>query len=263
MSTFGSFGRWPDDGFGAPFGGGAAPFDPASLLPYAWWRSDNVDTATNFDWLDKSGNGRVQRQSTAGLKPAVTAAVVDGKPALRFDGVDDFLLSTAPATDWTYLHDGTGCETWSFVVPRALTASSLLWATYSSGANPGAWLQWPVDVVRMLGFTDIGGFSFDLLSPATLVVGTPVLIRASYLEGAATECQLFINNTLAASGASLLAPGSGPPPVTLNQGRRPIGANYAQVDYVEEFRFNRVLTALQRSNLYTRYFRSRYPTSVP
>jgi len=50
-------------------------------------------------WYDQTGNGRHFTQSTAAAQPKIVESgavlTVNGKPAVRFDGVDDVLVSTA------------------------------------------------------------------------------------------------------------------------------------------------------------------------
>ncbi len=42
-------------------------------------------------WQDQSGKGNNAAQSTADLYPLLVTNAINGKPVLRFDGVDDFL----------------------------------------------------------------------------------------------------------------------------------------------------------------------------
>lgn len=62
----------------------------------AWWRADlGITIATGVSaWADQSGNGRTLLQATPGAQPArIAAGTPAGGPCLRFDGVDDFLLT--------------------------------------------------------------------------------------------------------------------------------------------------------------------------
>lgn len=44
-------------------------------------------------WTDSSGNGRTLSQGTSGFRPRIILDQLNGKPSVRFDGVDDYLLS--------------------------------------------------------------------------------------------------------------------------------------------------------------------------
>lgn len=50
--------------------------------------ADGADVTT---WLDMSGNGRNFTQAVAGAKPHYTLNILNGKPVVRFDGIDDIL----------------------------------------------------------------------------------------------------------------------------------------------------------------------------
>lgn len=62
-----------------------------ALSPYLWARSGPGATAAQWD--DISGNAKHLVQATPALQPVV-AADAFGRPCLRFDGVDDYMLST-------------------------------------------------------------------------------------------------------------------------------------------------------------------------
>jgi hypothetical protein len=79
--------------------------------------SGNLDTGTLVahvgsgsgfvtTWYDQSGNNRHATQATAGNQPRiVNAGVIDianGKPAIRFDGVNDYLAAASPLIGTTH-----------------------------------------------------------------------------------------------------------------------------------------------------------------
>jgi hypothetical protein len=92
-----------------------APFTPASLTGVQLWL-DAQDAATLFDstsggsavslggnvarWSDKSGNDRNATQSSSGARPVYQASVINGYPAIQFNGTShvmggsDFLSSS-------------------------------------------------------------------------------------------------------------------------------------------------------------------------
>ena len=79
----------------------AARFDiqqleaPASLM---WLRADAVqglsDGASVSTWKDMSGNGYNATQSTAANQPAWKRNILNGYPALRFNGTSSYLLES-------------------------------------------------------------------------------------------------------------------------------------------------------------------------
>jgi len=56
-----------------------------------WYKADSLSAGAVATWTDSSGNGRDATQSTSGNRPVATASVVNGLPAVRFDGSNDFL----------------------------------------------------------------------------------------------------------------------------------------------------------------------------
>ena len=69
-----------------------------------WLRADqgvtlNGDTVSR--WIDQSGNGRDAAQATAAHQPTLEQNMVAGQPALRFDGVDDYLTFNLPLNGLT------------------------------------------------------------------------------------------------------------------------------------------------------------------
>lgn len=55
-------------------------------------------------WDDKSGLGINALQATAGLRPLYKTGIQNGRPAIRFDGTDDFLATAAFSADLVQPH---------------------------------------------------------------------------------------------------------------------------------------------------------------
>lgn len=76
-------------------------FDPRSIPGCVGWFDANnlgttkTDGATQTTWPDLSGGGRDLSQATSGSRPLVKLDVRNGLNVLRFDGVDDWMGSTA------------------------------------------------------------------------------------------------------------------------------------------------------------------------
>ena len=75
--------------------GGGTPALTATNGLRLWLKADAGTTTgagnTVTQWDDQSGNGNHASQIVLGLAPVLTNSAVNGRPALRFDGVDDFL----------------------------------------------------------------------------------------------------------------------------------------------------------------------------
>jgi hypothetical protein len=86
------------------------------IAPALWLDASDTSTITLdgsnnvSEWRDKSGNGRHSTQATALSRPAYTPAAVNGRNAITFDAVDDFLScynAAGPAT-WFIVHKWSG-----------------------------------------------------------------------------------------------------------------------------------------------------------
>ncbi len=80
-------------GVGNPTGAGGQP------RVALWLRSDlGVTPGTNAvgvsAWADQSGNGNNFAQAAAGNQPVYNTNIINGRPILRFDGIDDFIRAS-------------------------------------------------------------------------------------------------------------------------------------------------------------------------
>lgn len=88
-------------------GRGRLPFNtPLSISGLGMWFDGEVaytsispdvqalDTETIRRWPDLSGNGRHHDQAASGNKPLWSRTGINGRPALRGDGIDDYLSGT-------------------------------------------------------------------------------------------------------------------------------------------------------------------------
>lgn len=83
-------------------GGGFSPADIADMA--LWFDAGGITGLVDGDpvatWSDDSGNARDLTQSTAARRPIYKTAIVNGHPVVRFDGVDDYLITPQ------FLHTG-------------------------------------------------------------------------------------------------------------------------------------------------------------
>ena len=88
------------------------PFSPLALQPRLWLDASDLTTITESsgavsEWRDKSGNGYSFTQATSTAQPTTGTTTLNGLNVLSFDGIDDWMVSTAAASEWKFLHDGT------------------------------------------------------------------------------------------------------------------------------------------------------------
>jgi hypothetical protein len=118
-----------------------APVDGYHL----WLDSDNAASFTYSSgsvvsqWTDRSPNA-LTFTTTATINQPTRNGVQNGKSTVVFDGSRNYLKSTAPASTWKYLHDGSGATVF-FVIksnedvnPAVATVSPII-STYNS--EPG------------------------------------------------------------------------------------------------------------------------------
>lgn len=244
---------------GAAYSLPSGPFNPLTLSPFAWWRGDTTDTATNFDMLDRSGNGHTLRQATAADKPTIVQpSEIGGADAVRFDGSTDFLASTEAAATWAFMSNGLGCDYWILLIPRTVSAGLSIVDSYTSGANTAFRILFggTASTARLVINDNAGAAAVDASLASSFVVATPILLRAFTLEGGSPEFHWNKNNSGSpATGTATF--GANNPAATFNMGRRANGTAFANFDMADSFVFNRVLSAGEATSLYG-YFTSRY-----
>ena len=200
---------------------------PAVLAGVALWL-DAADQSTLTtaagavsEWRDRSGGNRHVTQAAAGNRPVIGAAALNGRPAVTFDGADDFMVvplgaasvnnqgsvftafRTAPGTESNY----HALLSWSFGSPSGVgvgplsTAGSFgLYGTFGSGAgnlfNVGP-ISTNTPYVASLGWSN-GGLSVNGGLNGANVAGTRTV---AYNQTGATA-HLGRDNT-AYSGAAI------------------------------------------------------------
>ena len=115
--------------FGYPFGFGCVvhPWTPFQLEGdvYAWWdasQTSSIEMSAGLvsGWTDRIA-GVTVGQSTTGYKPTYDPAGIDGRPAILFDGIDDYLsAASAPFPGGT-----TPCEIWALADQQTSDADTV------------------------------------------------------------------------------------------------------------------------------------------
>jgi hypothetical protein len=124
-----------------PFAKCFKPSDISSL--HSWWRADKdvytdagvtlaTDGQTVQEFHTQHSSNPHLNQTTETNKPTFQINEVNGRPSVRFDGVDNFLEATGAAGNWSFLHDGTAYTT--FVAYKRNTNLATLLATNATGS---------------------------------------------------------------------------------------------------------------------------------
>jgi hypothetical protein len=84
---------------GTPGGAGTIP-SSISTGPIGWWSADTItgspaDGTAIASWNDQAGTPHALAQATGSKQPKIKTGVLNSKAAVRFDGVDDYLATSA------------------------------------------------------------------------------------------------------------------------------------------------------------------------
>jgi hypothetical protein len=179
-------------------GASEAPWSPLVLEPALWFDAAQLTGLVDNDpvgsWTDASGNGRHAVQGTGAAKPTYKTAALNGRPVVRFDGVDDWLQTAAfgaalaQPTTITLVGTATGADNYFY-----------------DGLNDGG---------RHVIITNNGGSSTTALlyagtgAPYTVPAFGPARVYTALFSGAASR--LWVDGTAAgaaADGGTLALPG--------------------------------------------------------
>ena len=218
-------------------GGGAAAFSPTDIAGLQLWLDASQIAGLNdgdavATWSDLSGNALDATQSTASRRPTYQTSEINSRPAVQFDGTDDFLENVGGSLT---LKDG--CTI--LVVSKAAVAASDT-PFLSKETGDVAALQWNAPAGLSIAES---GIAF-MATEGALGVATWQIASYTY-DG--TTARVYRSNTLLGSGAyssALLTDNTG-----FRVGRD--AAVYANALIAEIIAYNRELTAGERTQLQT------------
>jgi len=212
-------------------------FSPLQLTALrAWYKSDvGITIATGVSqWDDQSGNGNHLVQAATVSQPVVTAAAINGLPAITFDGANSFMQIAftlpQPVTLFMLLRAVTWSINDNFCDGAAISDTMLIQQVTASPQ------------IRMFGGASLGNNS-------DLAVNTFGLITAIF-NGVSSELQ--INNNTALSGDAGTAS-----PAGLTLGSRRTGTLASNIGVAEVIVINAVATAAERAKVRA-YSQARY-----
>jgi hypothetical protein len=219
-----------------------------------WLKADAGTTRngnTVAQWVDQSGSGSSASQANVSRQPLFVASAIGGKPALRFDGADDYMDFTLPVNGLS--------EMTIVVVNSSSTAldgsifgsyrSSLYWGDQRSTAIGAVYLT-PLspDLQFRFGGTQAYG---KYVRPSALGSGWSV---STAVKQGGNE-RLYFNNTQVSSVTGKPATITGVPSLgNLGRGFNSVGF-IGQI--AEVLVYNRALTDVERQELHT-YLKSKY-----
>lgn len=228
LSTVNGSGSKVYTGTGALTSGPAAieiPFVPTDITSIELWLdADDISTlyidggvtqvSTNNDvigrWTDKSGNGYYFGQGTTSKKPLYKTSGIGSKPAIYADGSDDVLVGSTPASNYTFLSDGSARSI--FIVFKSDSDSGII---MGNNPSPGLRVDYSTTNQRVWINIDNGDLSHSS-GDNSFLTSTAYVFQNDYEYGlAGNDSFIYKNGTLVNSVESTAAPNTGDPTVPL------------------------------------------------
>lgn len=191
--------------------------------------------------------------------PAVDP-LFSGRETVTFTGAQ-WYDSTLAATNWKFLHDGTGFEAIVACAPTndTLVFRALLSARPAGGFDVGTNVYFYGTGYSMV----VGNGASSLFAPGpTTSAGqltlAPSIFSASYGASASPQGTIAKNGTVVASGSAVSAPSAADSASTLRLGNFTTGSGAHEMRLADVLIFKGVPSTTARASAY-RYLRLRYP----
>jgi hypothetical protein len=236
---------------------GPLPFQDLKL----WLKADTgitLNTGKVAQWTDQSGSGANAAQAGASNQPAFVASAVNGRPALAFDGADDFMTFNLPMTNLNgatiFLVAASTSATQDGTSVGA-TQSAIFW---NENADWSTIFLTPFQryVKYQFGTGQANNIS-TYTRPVTL--GTSFSVNAAVKNGANEA--LYVNGSLVFSAGGKLTPMRNSRP-TGNLGRGYNDNTYFSGRIAEVLVYTRGLSDAERQQVES-YLLSRYSAGPP
>jgi hypothetical protein len=221
-------------------------FSPASLTGLvAWYRADGTkwqnsarSTPAVADgdpvgaWDDLSGLGNNALQATAGSRPLLKLAIQNGRPVIRYDGINDFLAAVSNAG----------------LSPTTITIAAVM--------KPTSFANTPLFVAKTSAYnmysSTLGAFSADLPNVLAAAGGTLVTGTWYVLEFVTDASNMWLyKNAVQAATRATPAGNLASNANALGIGARGDGVSPTAGDYAEVVIYNRALNGTERGQLET------------
>lgn len=215
-----------------------SPLNIPDCLTFLWSEA-GTDTTTDgaevATWTDQSGNGNNAVQNTAGNKPIYKANIVNGKPVLRFDGVNDH-MSISGAANYS-------AASLVLVVKATTAGQRAIFSNRHLSAPPGGCLLFAGISGTSKAFAYLQGSGNQVAEFGSL---TATWMAIYFILSGDTTMEIFINNVSQGSntGTSRI--------LSLPNGYLGLdGGAYWGSDYAAVLMYGHALTIAERGNLQT------------
>ena len=244
---------YDDDYFGWKGPGGVGDVSTNTL----WLRADN-GTSTTVDgdflasWTDQSGNTNSAIQ--AGNQPLFKTNVINSKPAIRFDGNNDFLFIDSGGDGLDELINSS----YTVLMAGARRVDATNPTNYFFGGSSSN-----NNEELFMGFSNLSPLQFRLSQRGTAITGTPVYTTAAYQYGIFTGLYNSSAGHFLYENGSQIAQSTNTTPLSLYPtpyiGRR-INTYYA-IDFSEFIIYERALSTAQKT-IVESYLGAKYGINV-
>lgn len=166
--------------------------------------------------FDQAAPAQDISQATDANRPAYSASNANflGRPTMDWGAGADQVLKAATASDWKFLHDGTGMTVYFVFRPTSAGAQQFLWQTNEgSGTNIGSAIDFDGTNTKVRLLTTNGAAIINASTAnATCPLNQNHIVVAKYLNGrAGFEFSVRVDATTAVTGNDSAAPsGSNP-----------------------------------------------------
>ena|SRR3990167_5968601 len=222
-------------------------FSPLDLPGLQFWvKSDAItglaDADPVGDWNDQSGNANHATQSTAAKKPTYKTNIQNGRPIVRFDGVDDALLAADSAT---------------LDIASSITAFAAI--SFPTLNNWGRVFDKARETAYMLSLNTTGKSRFEtntgaLESSTTLIASTFYIISFVWGSGIATH---YLNGVADGSGAVSTPISTNTSPLVIGAYGPNASQDFSKQDVGELLLYAAALSSAERQNV-EQYLNSRW-----
>lgn len=225
---------------------------PSSLSPALWLRADSLSQSSGSPvsgWNDESGQGKNATQGTSGNQPTFQANAINGKPAVRFDGTDDFLSMTSGFADFTQ-----GMTVFVVAKPTAVKAYARLF-DFGNGMASSNVLMFRSASTDSLSFHSYTGGSLSTNLTATGMLD----LNQSHVFGyhqSGTTGKIYKDGRVVQTGTAAAIQNTSRGNNYLAKSNW-TGDEYFQGDISEVVIFNRALTESERAQV-ERYLEDKY-----
>jgi hypothetical protein len=183
----------------APDSGSSTLWTPAEITTELWLDADDDTTVTEVsgavsEWSDKSGNGFVFDQATAGNRP-LYSATINSLSALTFDGSNDRLSYDATAGGSPFPSGNGQYSVFIVARPHVVTSNRAMLAGGAFGTTNQAYLF----RVQNNGQLNDGWWANNLATGNSAVAANTPFLSAFTYDGSGRET--FVNGTSEATDA--------------------------------------------------------------